>query len=113
MLYVALPLTLGLLPRSACCYDDSMTTTSLYRSVRKFTASLLLAISLITAVPHSAYADKVKIEDDAHYDGRVQGYEPDVELPSASQGMNWFLLLALGTVCIMVIFKDAKRSHLD
>ena len=83
------------------------------RPLKKFTAGVFLASSLLFATPHAACADPGKIDDDAHYDGRVQGYDPDVELPSGSNGMTWFLVLILGVMCVSVIFKDAKRSHLD
>ena len=82
------------------------------RAVKKFTAALLLAVSLMACNPHSASA-RQNDEDVEHYDARVQGYEPDAELKSSSTGMAWMLVLCLGVVCVAVIFKDAKRSHLD
>ena len=84
-----------------------------FRSIKKYAAGAVLATSLIFAAPHTASAIPNKIDDDAHYDGRVQNFDPDVELPSSSNGMTWFLVLAMGFVCVSVIFKDAKRSHLD
>jgi hypothetical protein len=80
-------------------------------SIKKSLAALLLAVSLIATTPHSAMA---KADDDeAHYDARVQGYSPDVELKSGGSGGNWVLLIFMGVVCMAVIFKDARRSHLD
>jgi len=81
------------------------------RSVKKSAAAFLLAVSLIACNPHSAMATRE--EDIEHYDARVQGYDPTVELQSSSTGMAWMLVIVLGVVCIAVIFKDAKRSHLD
>ena len=87
--------------------------SAMFRKLKKSTAAFLLAVSLIACSPHSAWADPGKIDDDAHYDARVQGYDPDIELPSASSGLCWFLLICFAVGCVSVIFKDAKRSHLD
>jgi hypothetical protein len=81
-----------------------------FRSIQKFTAGIVLATSLIAGTAH---ADPGKIDDADHYDARLQGLTPDVELPPGSNGMSWFLMLAFAFVCMSVIFKDAKRSHLD
>ena len=79
--------------------------------LKKSLAAILLAVSFVAATPHSAMATRE--EDIEHYDGRLQGYDPDVELKSSSTGMAWILTVCLGVVCVVVIFKDAKRSHLD
>jgi len=94
---------------------DTLHTQRLFPRLKKSLAAMLMAVSLIVSTPHSASATAGpgKIDDDAHYDARVQGYEPDIELPAGSNGMSWFLLLAMAVVCVSVIFKDAKRSHLD
>ena len=91
----------------------SLMTFSCPRGVKKSAAALLLAVSLIACNPHSAMA-RQSDEDIEHYDARVQGYDnPDVELKSSSTGMAWMLVICLGVMCVAVIFKDAKRSHLD
>jgi hypothetical protein len=92
-----------------------MTAVHPFNRFRKFIAAMLLAVTLIAAVPRSAFADGPgKIDDDAHYDARTQGYtDPDVELPPSTNGGAWVLLIFCGVVCVAVIFKDAKRSHLD
>jgi hypothetical protein len=98
----------------------TMTATTAHRSklltnVKNYLAGFVLAVSLIACSTPSALATAGagKIDDDAHYDARVQGYDPDVELPSNSGGFCWFMLICFGVVCVSVIFKDAKRSHLD
>ena len=76
---------------------------------REFIAAVLLSLSFIAYAPQSARAaDEVE-----HYDARVQTYVPDVELKSSGVGFTWILLFMLLGVCVGVIFKDAKRSHLD
>jgi hypothetical protein len=81
------------------------------RSIRKYVAGGLLAVLMIAAAPQSAHASSD--EDETHYDARVQGYKPDVELKSGGSGGAWMMLVLMGVVCVSVIFKDAKRSHLD
>jgi hypothetical protein len=79
-------------------------------SVKKFVATFLLAMSLVSFMPHAAMAGD---DEDSHYDARVQQYDPNVELKSSSTGGAWMMMLLMGVVCVSVIFKDAKRSHLD
>jgi hypothetical protein len=81
------------------------------RSFRKSIAAVLLAVSLIASTPQSARA--ASDDDVVHYDARVQGYSPDMELKSSSTGGCWILLIFMGVICVAVIFKDARRSHLD
>ncbi len=83
--------------------------------MKKMIAGFVLGLSLIASTPHSSFATAGpgKIDDPDHYDARVQGYDPDVELPAGSSGGCWFLLICMAVVCVSVIFKDAKRSHLD
>jgi hypothetical protein len=94
-------------------YDAGMNVSrfgSMGRRFRKTIVGVVLAVSLIAATPHAAMAG----DDDAeHYDARVQGYDPDVELKSSGTSMAWIMIIFMGVVCVSVIFKDAKRSHLD
>ena len=86
------------------------------QKIRRSFAALLLATTLITATPGSSFAAKYDEEDPtSHYDARMQGYDhdPDVELDHTSGGGNWAMLILSAVVCVAVIFKDAKRSHLD
>jgi hypothetical protein len=98
----------------------SMTADTAHRSkvllnIKKYIAAFVLGVSLIACSTPSALAEHGpgKIDDPDHYDARVQGYDPDVELPAASSGFCWVMLIFCGVICVAVIFKDAKRSHLD
>ena len=82
------------------------------RSLRKFVAAMLLGVSVLCCSPHTASASSNNDEVE-HYDARVQGYTPDVELKSWGVGGCWMMMICMGVVCVAVIFKDAKRSHLD
>jgi hypothetical protein len=49
----------------------------------------------------------------APYDGRLEGYGKEVTLDGGSTALTWLLLIFLGVVCLGVLFKNARRSHLD
>ena len=47
------------------------------------------------------------------YDARLEGYENNVTLDAGGTGLTWLLLVVLGVLCIGVLFKSGKRTHLD
>jgi hypothetical protein len=76
---------------------------------RKLFLCACLAFTLVLSTPV-----KVLAEDAPEvYDARLQGYTETVQLDSGSTALTWLLLIALGVLCLGVLFKDAKRSHLD
>jgi hypothetical protein len=53
-------------------------------------------------------------EDEApQIDAKLVGYGKSVQVGDASSTLMWGLFILLAAVCIAVLFKDAKRSHLD
>ncbi len=78
-------------------------------ALKRVLPGLCLAIVLLAAAPGSVRAD----DEPEVYDARLQGYEQTVQLQSSSTALTWLLLVALGVVCVSVLFKDAKRTHLD
>jgi hypothetical protein len=55
-----------------------------------------------------------KTEDSPELEARFEGYKDAVRLETpGSTAPYWLLLVGLGLVCLIVLFKDAKRSHLD
>jgi hypothetical protein len=53
-------------------------------------------------------------EDKEIIDARLEGYgQTNVSLPSSGTALLWILLLFLTGITVAVMFKDAKRSHLD
>ncbi|MCY2951439.1 MAG: hypothetical protein NTU53_05610 [Planctomycetota bacterium] len=46
-------------------------------------------------------------------DAKLEGYGKSVRVGDASSTLMWGLFILLAAVCIAVLFKDAKRSHLD
>ncbi len=64
---------------------------------------------ILLASPVLSLADDLDVKGDA----RLEGYNPTARLESNGVAMGWLLLIALGVVALAVLFKDAKRSHLD
>jgi len=66
-------------------------------------------IALMT-LPASVWADEAGQDIDA----RLEGYASSVRLPEAiSPTLIWMLLAGLAILVVAVLFKNAKRSHLD
>jgi hypothetical protein len=70
-----------------------------------------LALALAAAVlPAAALAQDEAPKNDA----RLEGYEARVQFESGdSTALMWLLLVFLAMVLMGVMFKNAKRSHLD
>jgi hypothetical protein len=76
---------------------------------RKLFLFLTLALMFVLSTPLNVLAEDAP----EVYDARLQGYAQNVQLDSGSTALTWLLLIALGVLCLGVLFKDAKRSHLD
>ncbi|HEY7089369.1 MAG TPA: hypothetical protein VH518_14830 [Tepidisphaeraceae bacterium] len=58
---------------------------------------------------------------DKIYDARLEGYTEGaqnsnsltVTLESSSTALMWLLLVVMAGICVGVMFKNAKRTHLD
>jgi hypothetical protein len=64
-------------------------------------------------MPALALASKPTEQDKEILDARLESYGRNVTLESGSVAMIWFLFVIMGIVCLVVMFKDARRSHLD
>ncbi len=75
---------------------------------------ILLRLLLIGA--GIAYAPVIVIaqeEESKIYDARLEGYGGTVTLQNSSTALMWLLLVVLAALCVGVMFKNAKRTHLD
>ena len=73
----------------------------------------LAAVAMPFAIAAMSWAAS-KTEDSPEMEGRYDGYKEVVRLESpGSTAPYWLLLVGLGVVALIVMFKDAKRSHLD
>ncbi len=78
---------------------------------RKFIIGSCLAFT-VAATPSISHARHYDDEDKT-YDARILGYPNTVQLDSGSTALTWLLLAVMGIITASVLFKDAKRSHLD
>lgn len=67
-------------------------------------AALTLLLSPISAMAQ---------EELKYYDARLEGYPTNVTLESSSTALTWLLFIFLAVICIGVMFKNARRTHLD
>ncbi len=75
-----------------------------YRTIR-----LVAAVAALFYGPAFALAQ----EEDVKLPAQLIGYEKKVIVPDASMTLMWGVFILLAAICIAVLFKDAKRSHLD
>ncbi len=68
--------------------------------------------ALLSVMPAGAMAaSEVAAESK---EARLEGYEKSVFLNDpGSSGLTWLFLVGLSVVPVAVMFKDAKRTHLD
>ena len=52
-------------------------------------------------------------EEEIKRDARLEGYPMNVSVPSDSTALTWILLIFLGMITLSVMFKNARRTHLD
>ena len=82
------------------------------RAASAFRRWLLLATVCIGAVvvaPSTARAQ----DEEVKLDARLEGYQGNVSVQNQSTALMWLLFVFLGVVALAVLFKDAKRTHLD
>jgi hypothetical protein len=72
--------------------------------------SVVFVLLMLGAAPMSAMADDSKPET---YDGRLDDYNRQVTLQGGSTALTYFIWVGLGVAAVIVMFKDAKRTHLD
>ena len=70
----------------------------------------LVVLATVALAPMSALADDSTPKD---YDGRLDGYTKNVTLDSSGTALTYFLFVGIGVIGLGVLFKNAKRSHLD
>jgi hypothetical protein len=75
---------------------------------RKLFAATMLSLSTLVTSPAGALAQ----DEDVAVDARLEGYTQKVTI-EGSTALMWILLFVLATIALSVLFKDAKRSHLD
>ena len=91
------------------------TMTHVRKSLRRVSRAagarfVLPAVLAAAALTCPALAQEEGIE----HDGRLEGYAEKVIIDGGeSTALTWLLLVFLGMVSLSVMFKNARRSHLD
>jgi hypothetical protein len=85
--------------------DRNMTSLMNLNRVRR-----VLIVAAAGVLPAAALAQEEPPKNDA----RLEGYEARVQVESGdSTALTWLLLVFLAMVAMGVMFKNAKRTHLD
>ncbi|HEX4125900.1 MAG TPA: hypothetical protein VHY37_14330 [Tepidisphaeraceae bacterium] len=77
----------------------------------KFRIAMALATVVMLLTPLMALADDS--DQPALPDGRIVMYRDQVGLPSSSMALIWLMFIVVAMLMLAVMFKSAKRSHLD
>lgn len=70
------------------------------------------ALVVVLMTPVMTFARQYE-EERVIIDARLEGFKDNVSLPGSGTALMWLLLIFLAGITIAVMFKDAKRSHLD
>jgi hypothetical protein len=72
-----------------------------------------MAIALAGVMTPRAFADRPPEHEVV--DARMEGFKDNanVTLDGGGTGLTWFLLVVLGIIGSIGLFKDARRTHLD
>ena len=72
--------------------------------------ALAVAAFLAGMGPLTALADDTKPKV---YDDRLEIFSKPVTLDNSGTGLVWLLLIGLAVLTLIVLFKHARRTHLD
>ena len=72
--------------------------------------AMFMALALMASA-QNASASSQEAEHEV-VDARLEGYGRNVTL-NGGTALTWVLMVFLGGVCLIGMFRDAKRSHLD
>ena len=83
-------------------------------NLKRFRWPVIVCLWAFTAVALLMPAVVLAQEEDVKNDARLEGYQTKVSLESGdSTALSWLLLVFLAMVALGVMFKNAKRTHLD
>jgi hypothetical protein len=78
-------------------------------ALRRWMLLACLCLSGVVLAPSTARAQEEEIKQDA----RLEGYQGNVSVANQSTALMWLLFVLLAVIALAVLFKDAKRTHLD
>jgi len=71
------------------------------------------ALCLGVSLPGTVQAASSSDQEVSPHDARTEGYQPKAQVDSNSTALLWLLFAFLSVVALSVLFKNAKRTHLD
>ena len=74
--------------------------------------SLYVTLAILLA-PVIVLARSTEDEETVKLEARLEGYTNNVRLTSGSTALTWLMMGFLSAIAIAVLFKNAKRTHLD
>ena len=90
--------------------DCNMTPPCKHKRVRCLSAACVRALLFAAAVAPGVVLAQ---EDEVERDARLEGYANKVHLDNDSPALSYIGLIFLGALTLGVMFKNAKRTHLD
>jgi small-conductance mechanosensitive channel len=69
-----------------------------------------LVLTILLATPLTAMAAS---SEEERIDARVENYQKNVKVEDSSTTLSWLLLIVLTGMAVAVVFKSARRTHLD
>jgi hypothetical protein len=81
--------------------------------IMKYRLMALYVTVAVALAPIIAFAKSSEDEDTVKLEARLEGYTTTVRMASGSTALTWLMIGFLSAVAIAVLFKNAKRTHLD
>ena len=78
--------------------------------IRRFAVAAFVFAAVVVSASSPALAQD---DERKSYDARLEGHTDAVMLDGGSTALTWLTLAGLGVLCIGVLFKNPKRTHLD
>src|SRR5687768_12804043 len=73
-----------------------------------------LAVTITLLAPVIAFAQRRGEEEGSEFkEGRLEGYTFNVRAPEGGPALTYLLFIFLAVLGLAVMFKNAKRTHLD
>jgi len=82
-------------------------------SYRRRLLALYVAIVSLAVFVMPLIALAKEDEDTARLEARLEGYQLNVRMKEGSTALTWLMIGFLSAIAIAVLFKNAKRTHLD
>ena len=83
---------------------------TLLAKVRRTLLAVTLSAGAFLAAPSAAMAQD---DEESGVDPRIEGYPVQTALEDSSAALTWALFGLMLVVGLSVLFKNAKRTHLD